>query len=301
MADAPPLGQEETVDQETCQDEDGNLRDYCHRGSSHPEGLIAGHCATTTSEKPRGAAELLDHSLPEGLTICQLADGPKSLTREALRELTPHFPTSRSKSSAMFEIGYSFHAMEQHREKRLVRDLHAFPAVHALLTEAMSVVGGTQEMDEASLNVICRRYTCGQGIPMHVDRKELFSEDVYGCILKNTSDGGLAFQKPAASSSAAQEALQVCKLPEQEGVCFLQKGAARFEWRHGVAPPITKGERVSVTWRWFAEEGGQHHNHNRAVGEAEVLKPQASCKEGAGGEGGHEAEAGKRGRRWGHR
>lgn len=43
------------------------------------------------------------------------------------------------------------------------------------------------------------------------------------------------------------------RVPEVPGVCFRQRGPARYKWLHGLEP-ITRGERISVTWRWFTDE-----------------------------------------------
>jgi len=93
-----------------------------------------------------------------------------------------------------------------------------------------------------------------QGLPPHVDRREgdrkhklsWFQEPIYGCVLCNTSPQSLFLEV-----SRGGERVYV---PEEAGTCFLQQGASRFESRHGVEP-LESGMRMSVTWRWFIEDG----------------------------------------------
>eukprot|EP00746_Dinoflagellata_sp_MGD_P131090 gnl/MRDRNA2_/MRDRNA2_64909_c0_seq2.p1 gnl/MRDRNA2_/MRDRNA2_64909_c0~~gnl/MRDRNA2_/MRDRNA2_64909_c0_seq2.p1 ORF type:complete len:112 (-),score=19.53 gnl/MRDRNA2_/MRDRNA2_64909_c0_seq2:16-351(-) len=40
-------------------------------------------------------------------------------------------------------------------------------------------------------------------------------------------------------------------VPERPGLVCRQRAEARFKWLHGVEP-VTRGERFSLTWRWFA-------------------------------------------------
>ncbi|CAK0877132.1 unnamed protein product [Prorocentrum cordatum] len=78
---------------------------------------------------------------------------------------------------------------------------------------------------EARLNVICRHYLQNDSIPMHFDKKDWFEEDVYGCVLMNSSDRVLEFQ--AAEGSQPKDGCYM--LPEAPGACFCQRGAARFD------------------------------------------------------------------------
>lgn len=203
---------------------------------------------SSTSTMVRGAPFAARSSaIPPGLTIGRLKS--ERLCEEALSELRPHFERcgrKQASSSTLFEIGLSFYGIEKHQEVLQTEKLRDFPALHALLAESMSALGDSSDLNEASLNVICRRYRRGEGIPMHYDRKQLFTEDVYGCVLLNTSDGALCFRR-----EGRVDALEEFRIDEQPGVCFLQRGPARYEWSHGVKP-ISRGERVSVTWRWFS-------------------------------------------------
>merc|ERR1712232_795883 len=106
-----------------------------------------------------------------------------------------------------------------------------------------------------TVNIIVRRYRPGQGLPKHLDRPQLFDEDVYGCILHNTSDKVLTFEQQSQSGEvvAGPHALE-----EKPGCCFRTRGPSRYEWIHGV-DELGHGERISATWRWIqkgaADEG----------------------------------------------
>merc|ERR1712129_250476 len=149
-------------------------------------------------------------------------------------------------SSSMFEVAWSFHALEKDKVMSVARPLGEFPCLRAMLTEAMQLLSSKEDLHETSLNVICRRYMRGQGLPMHVDRPGLFDEDVYGCVLLNTSSSRLTFE-----SMNSEERIE---LNESQGSCFVQRGEARYKWSHGVEPIADGGERISVTWRWIAEK-----------------------------------------------
>mmetsp|Transcript_15774 Transcript_15774/g.49637 ORF Transcript_15774/g.49637 Transcript_15774/m.49637 type:complete len:99 (-) Transcript_15774:27-323(-) len=75
----------------------------------------------------------------------------------------------------------------------------------------------------------------------------MFEEDVYGCVLLNTSDRVLEFQQTTRSGKV----LRSFRMDERPGACFRQRGEARYSWSHGLEP-LESGERFSVTWRWFA-------------------------------------------------
>eukprot|EP00931_Biecheleriopsis_adriatica_P069035 TRINITY_DN42924_c0_g1_i1.p1 TRINITY_DN42924_c0_g1~~TRINITY_DN42924_c0_g1_i1.p1 ORF type:complete len:537 (-),score=121.07 TRINITY_DN42924_c0_g1_i1:5-1615(-) len=202
-----------------------------------------------------------------GLTVSRISP---STARDALHETRSHFPRSSSGSTAMFEVGWSFAAMEHdglmHQEKKLAD----FPRLRALLVEAITAIAGSGDLGEETLNVICRRYSSGQGLPRHIDRPKLFEEDVYGCILLNTSDQVLEFEQ---SDWQTGEVLQLHRVSEEPGICFRQRGPARYDWAHGVMP-LQRGERISVTWRWFdAQSAAEGHKSSKYGGE--VKKQQA--------------------------
>jgi len=115
----------------------------------------------------------------------------------------------------------------------------------------MLSIAGDRCLWEDRLNIICRSYRPGQGLKKPVDRKEMFEEDVYDCVLLNTSDKALEFQQ--FETVVHGKPLRMYRLEEAPGTCFRQRGKARYVWRHGVET-LGSGERVSVTWRWIEQE-----------------------------------------------
>eukprot|EP00927_Polykrikos_kofoidii_P036795 TRINITY_DN3103_c3_g1_i1.p1 TRINITY_DN3103_c3_g1~~TRINITY_DN3103_c3_g1_i1.p1 ORF type:complete len:694 (-),score=100.68 TRINITY_DN3103_c3_g1_i1:62-2143(-) len=194
--------------------------------------------------------------------------------------------------SSMFEVCYSFHDLERHGEMRIARSMDKMPCLRALLVEAMLALRDTDaamgfcasratasacssshddvgvgspnnsfDLREDTLNVICRRYTKGQGLATHRDRPSLFCEDVCGCVLLNTSDSVLTFEQ---SDRDGKLTAGPHRIDEEPGCCFRQRGPARYEWTHGV-PPLDCGERISVTWRWIKQPADSgRHRQNRA-------------------------------------
>jgi hypothetical protein len=171
--------------------------------------------------------------------------------RETLTELRPHFHRSFNKSSSdMFEVGWSFHAMERDKVMRIAQPLSDFPCLVALIIQIVRILNPGDDditLGEDTVNIICRRYTRGQGLPKHLDRPELFDEDVYGCVLHNTSEQSLTFEQLSRSGEviAGPHVLE-----EKPGMCFRAQGPARYEWVHGVSE-LSCGERISITWRWI--------------------------------------------------
>lgn len=184
---------------------------------------------------------------PQGLEVVHM---DANLAASVLEELRPHFVqhTQRKSTSSMFEIGWSFLAAD-HGQIKLAKPIPNFPKLLQFLANTVQAITGSSDICEERLNVICRQYLEGQGIPMHVDRREMFDEDVYGCVLSNSSNGALEFQQAKRSG----EVLRSFRLDERAGVCFRQREDARYKWTHGLEP-LAFGERVSVTWRWFEAE-----------------------------------------------
>merc|ERR1712039_484002 len=81
----------------------------------------------------------------------------------------------------------------------------------------------------------------------HYDKKDLFEEDVFGCVLWNSSNRTLEFHEDIFVCTTHQRCYTVA---EQPGSCYWMSGPARFDWKHGLSK-LTEGERISVTWRWF--------------------------------------------------
>jgi alkylated DNA repair dioxygenase AlkB len=132
----------------------------------------------------------------------------------------------------------SRHAAASLAELPRLRDL--LVAAMKVLTEGSTLVADLDRGDY--LNVICRCYSPGQSLGLHSDAHDRFEEDVYGCVLENTSDAALQFRH--ATSGA------VFTVEESAGTCFRLCGEARYDWLHGI-DPLRKGYRFSVTWRWF--------------------------------------------------
>lgn len=167
----------------------------------------------------------------------------------------------------MFEVGWSFHAIEKDKVMRVANPLESFPCVRSLITDIVAAFNPDDPtLGEETVNIICRRYTRGQSLPKHLDRPQLFDEDVYGCVLLNTSDQRLAFEKRSRSNDLL-EGPHI--LEETPGLCFCQHDEARYEWIHGV-DELSHGERISVTWRWIqvdaAAEGHEVAKENPQKG-----------------------------------
>eukprot|EP00929_Paragymnodinium_shiwhaense_P068982 TRINITY_DN34801_c0_g1_i1.p1 TRINITY_DN34801_c0_g1~~TRINITY_DN34801_c0_g1_i1.p1 ORF type:complete len:529 (-),score=57.87 TRINITY_DN34801_c0_g1_i1:287-1873(-) len=194
-------------------------------------------------------AAVVDHV--RGLTVARVQE---ALARRALEELRPHFQAADVKgATAMVEVGWSFLAMDRSEKMQAAKTPQNFPALLALLQSAMLALSGVDDLGEETLNVICRQYVQGQGLPKHVDRPRMFQEEVYGCVLLNTSDQVLEFEKTDRDTG---QRLCLHRVAENCGACFCQEGEARYQWSHGVEP-LTEGERVSVTWRWFHDGSRQ--------------------------------------------
>eukprot|EP00928_Gymnodinium_smaydae_P091732 TRINITY_DN75470_c0_g1_i1.p1 TRINITY_DN75470_c0_g1~~TRINITY_DN75470_c0_g1_i1.p1 ORF type:complete len:198 (+),score=8.32 TRINITY_DN75470_c0_g1_i1:85-678(+) len=176
--------------------------------------------------------------VPEDLEVAHV---DSSVVDAALNEIWPELRGEKGElSTRMFELGWSYVQTTRACALRPAALLREFPCLRALLVEAMSVLTGVPNLDESRLNVICRLYRPGDSLTPHQDLKAMFEEDVYGCVLKNSSNSVLTFTHRS----------DVFRLSERPGTCFRQRGAARYEWLHGV-DGLTVGERISVTWRWI--------------------------------------------------
>eukprot|EP00927_Polykrikos_kofoidii_P056200 TRINITY_DN50365_c0_g1_i1.p1 TRINITY_DN50365_c0_g1~~TRINITY_DN50365_c0_g1_i1.p1 ORF type:complete len:244 (-),score=28.51 TRINITY_DN50365_c0_g1_i1:261-911(-) len=189
---------------------------------------------------------------PEGLAIARVSEG---LVAAALAEVQPHLQGDPgSLASAMFEAGISYLKTTRACALRPAAPLADFPNLRALL-EAVSVgLGAPADLREGQLNVICRRYLPGHGLQPHRDLPEMFEEDIFGCVLSNTSGSVLEFHRLPDGQRCDREESHVSsstfRVDELPGTCLRQRGAARFEWNHGVKT-LAYGERWSVTWRWI--------------------------------------------------
>lgn len=190
---------------------------------------------------------------------------PVASIHKALQEVRPHFRRSANKSASdMFEVGWSFHALDQEQMMRLANPLTRFPCLHTLVRQAVQALSQGETFSNDTLNIICRRYSPGQGLPKHKDRPQLFEEDVYGCVLLNTSDKALTFEQTTRSGEVIAGPHH---LEEQPGLCFKSRGPSRYDWVHGVEE-LTRGERISITWRWFqVDVAAEGHKVAKSKGE----------------------------------
>eukprot|EP00746_Dinoflagellata_sp_MGD_P029163 gnl/MRDRNA2_/MRDRNA2_168990_c0_seq1.p1 gnl/MRDRNA2_/MRDRNA2_168990_c0~~gnl/MRDRNA2_/MRDRNA2_168990_c0_seq1.p1 ORF type:complete len:300 (-),score=45.86 gnl/MRDRNA2_/MRDRNA2_168990_c0_seq1:140-1039(-) len=190
---------------------------------------------------------------PKGLKLGSVSE---SLVKQVCAEIMPYFPSGDEKATlthrAALEVGWTLDHSSLARTKQVAvkaECLDKFPALRTMLSSAMRELKGDVDLNESCLNVSCLLYLPGTGIEWHSDRPHCYDKDVFGCIMFNSSDCALEFHELADDSAIAQRYV----MPESPGLCFLQSGPARFEWRHGVIP-LSRGERLSVTWRWFLPE-----------------------------------------------
>lgn len=195
----------------------------------------------STSDEPQPA-------VPIGLTLGRVdASLAAAVLEEVLHHLEPERPDL---ASVMFEVGWSYLLTTRAGAMCRAAPLAEYPRLRTLLGEAMAELGvDCHRVDESRLNVICRRYLPGQGLTPHRDLPEMFEENVYGCVLENTSDSALEFSRTPDSAGALSNSGRYT-VDERPGTCFRQCGEARFDWVHGINK-ITRGERFSVTWRWI--------------------------------------------------
>lgn len=211
-----------------------------------------------------------------GLTLAHVSP---TKAHDVVKELWPHFPTAQRGSSSMFEAGWSFHAMDTEKTMRPAKQLAGLPALRSLLEEALVAMTGAADLGEETLNVICRYYARGHALPKHIDRPQIFDEDVYGCVLFNTSDQALEFEE---SDRHSGQIFQIHRLSETPGICFRQRGPARYEWAHGVKT-LSHGERISVTWRWFDRQSASKGHHLGSGDAGKAGETSFGCFKGKGG------------------
>lgn len=190
-------------------------------------------------------------SLPEGLTLGSVS---ATMVEQAISEVTPWFPSASSRAAkkerSALEIGWTIDHSKLGESNQVValqvEPLDKFPGVCSLVAAATHALTGNIDLSTSRLNISCLWYSSGHGIPMHCDRPYAYEENVYGCVLLNTSDAALEFHSlPPCDNECRRYVMH-----ESPGVCFVQREKARFDWKHGVLP-LSFGERVSITWRWF--------------------------------------------------
>lgn len=94
--------------------------------------------------------------------------------------------------------------------------------------------------------IIINEYMPGQGISPHIDRTDLFNDEV--CSLSLSADIIMNFDKGE---------FKLSNLIKRRSLCVL-KGESRYNWRHGIASRKTdivdgikysRGRRISLTFR----------------------------------------------------
>jgi len=161
-------------------------------------------------------------------------------------------------SSNLQEFGISFVQADRHSSLRHL-PAEKFPETSKLIATILSEyqskvtslagetandIDGSPRYAHERMNVIIRHYGVGSQIPYHVDRVNLFAQQVWSCVI--------ICAEPTAGLHYQVDGKDV-PLYEQPGLVAIQTGDARFKYAHGV-PPLTKGQRISVTWRWFTNE-----------------------------------------------
>ena len=179
-----------------------------------------------------GATKVVISETPPGLIIrrTDLARVQKAFNRvsEALQF-----------HNGTLEIGWTFDG----NAVKAAEPVADYPEVLQLVQNVTTEFG--YSMVNKRLNVSCLRYVKGSKIGTHRDR-DIYDENIFGCILKNTSDRCLEFLEYTGDD------VQRYVLKEEPGICFLQNKEARHVWYHGI-PHLNRGERISITWRWFKE------------------------------------------------
>lgn len=200
-----------------------------------------------------GSAQVIPRAVlpPEGLKLGMV---DKPLVQSVLDEILPHFPTKEERAAlphrAALEVGWTIDHGSLSSDCPIAfeaQPLHGFPCLFALVCQAMGILGENRENMEHRLNVSCLLYSPGHSIAWHCDRPYCYEEVVFGCVVFNSSDSALEFHEGTESGNLLQRYV----VQEEPGVCFAQRDSARYVWKHGV-PALGRGERLSVTWRWFS-------------------------------------------------
>lgn len=216
-------------------------------GQTPPNGVFAtpvgGH--TDDGVVPHPALALAAYLVP-GL---ECADVAPALAAQALRELqAANF--GGSPSHQHLEIGLPFYATSTQTV------IDKYPAIKAIITEAHKALRHSAPHWQ-DINVICRWYTNGGQLRAHVDKVEQFTDTVYTSVLQTTCAQSLTMFPPKDLPQTRSFPLE-----EAPGRVFSFSGKARYDWEHGV-PVLTKGERVSVSWRFFLDNKSQEIDEPR--------------------------------------
>ena len=166
----------------------------------------------------------------------------------------PGGPGTRTTSRAV-DIGVSYKGLRQrHQQWVIERTCDDYPALMALVVDATRQLSpslvhpeGRRLCNWDRVNVLVRYYSKGERIKHHIDRTDLFEDNILGCILDTNSGVGV----PAHGLTFLPEGSgPYYSLRETPGTTYLIQGEARERWSHGVWELPPGGRRLSVTWRW---------------------------------------------------
>lgn len=199
-----------------------------------------GSCAT---ERWNEAAPLHTTGV-DGLQLAQVKDSTH--VGDALLELETAF----ARHGESFEFGFGIQWNEDPPCVGIAAggSIDEYPMTMKLIAEAEKALDSTSYDSTGyggleAIQITCRRYREGSELQFHKDRVEYYTEVVFGFVLRNTSNKTLEFLKGE----------QYFAIDEHPGTCWRMSDAARYHWRHGVSK-LERGERISVTWRWFQQE-----------------------------------------------
>lgn len=134
-------------------------------------------------------------------------------------------------------------------------------SVYRLLQEALKLYGHSLDQGAPRLNVILRAAGQHEALAHHTDQVELFTEEVYGVVLRSAGSRGLVFTKWEGHEAIARHLLE-----EGPGLVWRMCGPARYDWTHGMdvegdgnevggdGGAATASCRVSLTIRWIRED-----------------------------------------------
>lgn len=198
------------------------------------------------TKPPKPIRQVTQDPVFEGLHCKQL---DASIVDQCLKEMRNLLNTKGKRKqngrSQMVEFGHQSNKKVLHVNDCSVQT--QFPKTIELVLKGMELFDFKCKSVDA-INFIVRRFDVGDTLPFHVDYHEkatndkyhFYDEEIFGCILENTSDQSLTFKWKSKCMS----------LHEEKGTLFMQKGPIRFEAAHGVCG-LTTGQRVSLTWRFI--------------------------------------------------
>ena len=167
-----------------------------HTPQSRPQPLTA-----TDNENPNEAPTAqpsIQANGPPGLKAIRISGKTANTARtECEAALSAH--QSEGKHRAI-EVGKPYFDQRANHPAHSISD---FPEVESLIRTAHAGFGHAEPPWDR-INIIIRSYRKGGRLTPHIDRPDLFGEDVYTCVLANTSRSRLTFTHPNAKSGAIQ-------------------------------------------------------------------------------------------------